>query len=124
MQNLLIGVKFFLWDLLSDFARWPIWWYSSGAVLFGKWMITSIQGYSKSLAIGVWVKNIFVPMFGRRDWQSRLISIFMRFVQILARSLFLFVWTLLMGFIFCVYIVLPAVAVVAMFYQLLVLLSA
>lgn len=122
MSKILIGIKFFFLDLASDLIRWPIWWYTRGLVLFSQWMIASVKGYVKQLAIGVWMKNIFVPMFGRRDWQSRLISIFMRTVQIIGRSLFLFVWTMLMTVLFAVYVVAPISAAILFVYQLLALL--
>ena len=70
------------------------------------------------LALGVWIKNIFVPMFGQRDWQSRLISVFMRIVNIVGRSIALFFWTLIVIFLVGVYLVLPIVAALAAIYHL------
>jgi len=69
------------------------------------------------LAIGVWTKNIFVPMFGMHDWQSRIISFFMRVVQIIGRSIALFLLTLIILFALALYVlVLPAAVGFAAFH--------
>ena len=74
-------------DVLLDIVMFPVWWYSRGLLLMLRWCVETLKGYAKYFAIGIWIKNIFVPMFGQHDWQSRLISIFMRIVQIVGRSI-------------------------------------
>ena len=70
-----------------------------------------IQGYARTLAIRVWIRNIFVPMFGMYDWQSRLISFFMRVVQIIGRTIALCAIVLLALCALSVYVIaLPLVA--------------
>ena len=59
------------------------------------------------MAISVWIKNIFVPMFGQNDWQSRLISIFMRSVQIVGRSIGLVIIAVAVALALVVYITAP-----------------
>lgn len=73
-------------DVVWDILKFPIWWYSSGLVWLGRFCRDTLQSYARFFAVSVWMKNIFVPMFGQNDWQSRLISLFMRSVQIVARS--------------------------------------
>lgn len=82
-------------------------------------MVDSIVLYARMLNIAVWIKNIFVPMFGQRDWQSRLISIFMRTVQIIGRGIFLLFWTLLMVTLFLLYTVAPIASFGFFFYHFL-----
>ena len=61
------------------------------------------------LAIKVWIKNIFVPMFGMHDWQSRIISFFMRVVQIIGRAIVLCILTVGIIFTLASYVlILPA----------------
>ena len=36
-------------------------------------------------ALGPWLRNVFAPMYGQRDWQSRIISFFARIVIIATR---------------------------------------
>ena len=69
------------------------------------------------LAIGVWTKNIFVPMFGMHDWQSRIISFFMRVVQIIGRSIALCILTVIIVFALVLYVLILPVAVGCMLYH-------
>lgn len=97
-------------DLALDILLFPVWWYSRGVVRVAAWSRESFFGYARLLAIDVWMKNVFVPMFGQYDWQSRLISIFMRLVQIIGRSFALLVITLMILMVGALYLVaLPVV---------------
>jgi hypothetical protein len=94
-------------DILVDLVMFPIWWYSKGLLLMLRASAHTLRGYAQYLAIGVWIKNLFVPMFGQRDWQSRLISIFMRSVQIAGRSLALGVIALGISLAVLAYAIIP-----------------
>ncbi len=65
---------------------------------------------SRQLAVGVWVKNLFVPMFGLHDWQSRIISVFMRSLQIAGRSMGMLAWFALVITLAVLYLLAPLVA--------------
>ncbi len=90
---------------------WPIWWYTKGLV----WMLEVAKRMtvhtSRQLAVGVWVKNLFVPMFGLHDWQSRIISVFMRSLQIVGRSLGILAWLGLVISLTILYLVAPLMAI-------------
>jgi hypothetical protein len=94
-------------DVLLDIVMFPLWWYSRGLVLMLKWSGDTLKGYAKYMAIGVWIQNIFVPMFGQHDWQSRLISIFMRLVQIVGRSFGLMIVAIIVIGALGLYVALP-----------------
>ncbi len=91
-------------DLTLDFLYFPIWWYSTGLLERVTGTSDLIIGASRSLQIGVWVKNIFVPMYGAYDWQSRLISVFMRSVQIVGRVIALLFWVIVAFALFALYV--------------------
>ncbi len=74
-------------DMTLDIAYFPLWWYSAGLVERLKATGEMIKGWARTLQISLWVRNIFTPMYGRYDWQSRIISVFMRVVQIIGRSI-------------------------------------
>ena len=100
------------WDLGGDIVRFPAWWYGQGLVNAARYVIGFVQGYARKLGFMVWVKNVFTPMFGRYDWQSRLISVFMRVMNIIFRG-FAVCIVAVMGLIgFMAYVVLPIAAVV------------
>ena len=39
------------------------------------------------MGVLLWLKNLFVPMFGQHDWQGRLVSFLIRLVQLIARGI-------------------------------------
>ena len=80
-------------DFFIDIFYFPVWWYSAGAkrALIGCWHL--IREANISMAPGLWLKNIFVPMFGQRDWQGRIMSFFMRLVNVIGRGIALFIWS-------------------------------
>lgn len=106
-------------EAVMDIVRFPLWWYSHGllrALRFAKEMIV---GYERSLAVHIWVKNIFVPMFGQYDWQSRIISVFMRVVNIVGRGIALMLVGLVITAGTVAYVALPIVAGLLFIYSLL-----
>jgi hypothetical protein len=80
--------------VFKDILFFPFWWYSFGLAKFLIWLKSFLGDKQRSLGLGVWVKNIFVPMYGQRDWQGVLISIFIRIVQIIFRSIAMILWLL------------------------------
>lgn len=107
-----------LWDLGGDVLRFPAWWYGQGLMNAVRYVVGFVQGYARKLGFMVWVKNVFTPMFGRYDWQSRLISVFMRVMNIIFRG-FAVCIVAVMGLVgFGVYVALPIVAVVFVLFHL------
>lgn len=98
-------------EALLDFVYFPVWWYSGGA----KQLAIRAWGWAKSgnrtLAPGLWLQNIFVPMFGQTDWQGKIISFFMRAVQVVARSLALVAWIVACLALFLFLVFLPIIAI-------------
>ena len=72
----------------------------------------------KTLALGVWIVNIFVPMYAQHDIAGTLISFFMRVIQIIARGAVMIVWTALVIIMFVAYMVAPVLVVVELLRQL------
>lgn len=97
-------------EAVLDVGRFPLWWYSRGLARTLKAVGNLLAGYARSLGLAVWVKNIFVPMFGQYDWQSRVISVFMRIVNIVGRGLAMIVVVLVLAFATVAYVALPFVA--------------
>ncbi len=87
----------FVWEVLY----FPIWWYTRGFLKSLIWAKNFLSARLRGLALLVWVKNLFTPMFGQNDWVGKLISFFMRLVQIFARTI---------AFIFCIAYALAGVA--------------
>jgi hypothetical protein len=96
---------------------WPVWWYTKGLALVAGGVVAAIRGQAKSISITVWVKNLFVPMYGLHDWQSRLISFVARTATIAGKGFMLGVWSLVMVVALLVYIAFPVALVAAIVMQ-------
>ncbi len=86
-------------EFLLDVVRFPYWWYSRGLkkVLFWCWQ--SFRLNRQKLAIGLFMRNFFKPMYQDYSWQGRLISLLARFFILLfklAKGLLLATWYLLL----------------------------
>ncbi len=79
-------------EFFFDLFYFPVWWYTVGLARHAKSCVSIFQSGNEQLAPGLWLKNIFVPMFGQYDWQGRLVSFFIRFVNVIGRFLALCVW--------------------------------
>lgn len=95
-------IEHLILDTLKALLWWPIWWYSTGLLAVWRWYGASLSYYAQSVAVGVWIKNLFVPMFGQTDWQSRIMSFMVRVGNIIVR-----------GFGFVVYALMLLLAVIA-----------
>jgi hypothetical protein len=86
-NNLLFySVKIFI-KIALDIVYFPLWWYSVGFLRLLKMLGTFLKEKWIFIGAGVWIKNIFTPMYGQRDFVSRSISFFVRFFQIVFRFL-------------------------------------
>lgn len=96
-------------DFLLSIIYFPFWWYSGGIKKAGIYSLNLFLSGNSSLAPGLWLKNIFVPMFGQTDWQGRLVSVLMRFVNIIFRALALVLWAVVAILVFLLWLAwLPA----------------
>ncbi len=96
-----------LLEAVLDVLYFPVWWYTKGMGHAILWSVNILKNGNASLAPGLWLKNIFTPMFGQNDWQGRIISFFMRSVNVIGRSIALFVWLLFCIILFIVWLILP-----------------
>lgn len=104
-------------DVVLDVFLFPLWWYTKGFLRMMDWFVDSLTGSLRSVGLKVWLQNLFVPMYGRYDWQSRIISVFIRIVQIIFRSLALFVSAILSLIALGLYLILPILFVILLFYH-------
>ena len=96
MGMLLQTFKVVLFSTVADFLYTPVWWYTRGLWKQLRGVTGSFIRKQHDLAIDVWLKNLFVPMYGQYDIVGRLISFFMRLVQIIGRAIVLLIWAALL----------------------------
>ncbi len=101
------GIKYVAVDLVGGVVGFPLWWYGRGLVAWTQGVWDWFLGYRASLAVGVWVKNLFVPMYGTYDIGGRLISFFMRVSMIILKSVALLFSAALLFAIWVIYLALP-----------------
>jgi len=94
-----------------DIFYFPVWWYSLGAKRAFLACTDLIAEGNGNLAPGLWLKNIFVPMFGQTDWQGRITSFFMRLVNVIGRGMGLLIWTMVVWILFLMYLTIPIIVV-------------
>ena len=78
-------VSYFFIDLAGSIARFPLWWYTTGFLGAARWANAGLRYRWRGYAIGLWVRNFLVPMYGQYDWTGRLISVLVRFAVIVGR---------------------------------------
>lgn len=107
-----------LFEAFLDIFYFPVWWYTAGAkhIFITVWEM--IKFGNGNMAPGLWLKNIFVPMYGQHDFQGRIISFVLRLVQIVARSIGLFIWTLVCLVLFGLWLLAPVIVVLGLFNKL------
>lgn len=107
----IVLAKYTFGVMIKNIVYFPVWWYSSGALLVFRGVGRQIITTWESLALGVWLKNIMRPMYGQYDIPSRIISFFMRCIQIFFRSLMMIFLTLIIFSAFIFYLALPLATV-------------
>ena len=107
-----------LLEALLDIFYFPLWWYSRGLLYAVRCCVDIFKQGNVALAPGLWLLNLFVPMFGQFDWQGRIISFFMRLVQIIARSIALLVWLGFCIVLFIAWLLLPIIVFYGLIYAI------
>lgn len=105
-------------DLFKGVFFFPVWWYGRGLFSTARFCVETIHNQERQLGVDIWLKNLFVPMYGSYDIAGRLISFVVRSAQVFARSLFLGVYALGVLILFLLYLALPVVSVSQLAYQL------
>jgi hypothetical protein len=107
-----------IFKIFWDFAYFPLWWYSEGLVQAARGVFNFWRSQEASLGFFVWLKNIFVPMYGQQDFAGRAISFVVRFVQIIFRGIALLFFIVLGLAFFIFYLILPPTILLAIALQL------
>ena len=117
INNLGLYAGKILVDLLKDILYFPLWWYSRGLKQLAIKLKNFLVNKERSLALFVWAKNIFRPMYAQYDWAGILISFFVRLFQITVRGIFMLGWLGLAILILCLWLILPVLAIYEIVFQ-------
>lgn len=117
-SNFFVYIWIVLIQLIKDLALLPVWWYTLGFYKVLRWCGRFIFDWWRSLALSVWLRYLFVPMYGQSDFTGRLISFFMRAVQILFRSVVMLFWLTIALLIIVAYLALPLLIALQIYLQI------
>lgn len=113
----LYGTKV-LAELARDILFFPLWWYSKGLFQVVRFAKEFLVNRARALAWLVWIKNIFTPMYGQRDFAGKLISFFMRLIQIIVRSVFMLFWLAVSACFLIFWLFLPLIVLAGIIFQI------
>lgn len=96
-------------DLVGSVVWFPVWWYTRGLLGVINAAKRALVYRIQSSAFRIWLKNFFVPMYGQYDITGRLMSVFMRFVVLVGRSIVLAVEAIIYAVGIGVWVLAPVV---------------
>ena len=106
--------KFISLKIVGDLVYFPIWWYTVGLKERFFVFLKQVKNVERRLALKIWLKNIFVPMYGFYDIWSRFISFVIRIIMLVYKTVAFFLWLAFYFLLLLIFIILP-IFVVYMF---------
>lgn len=88
-------IKVTVIDIAMEVVYFPVWWYSRGLLKTLKFCGRNIARTWSSLALGIFLKSMFKPMYGDYTWSGRIISFFMRILILIAKMVQFILWSAL-----------------------------
>jgi hypothetical protein len=105
-------------DIVGGIVTAPVFWYTRGLTDAARTCVRMVRSRWATLGVGVWVRNLFVPMFGQQDLTGKLISFFMRVIQIIWRTIAMALWVVIVATLFLLYLLGPVYVIIQFFSQL------
>ncbi len=102
-------------NVIGDLWRFPLWWYTSGLKLVGKYCLESLHNTWERLALGLFLRYFFKPMYGDYTISGRAVSLLMRIVLVIYKSIRLIFWLLWYLTIFLIWLVLLPLSLIFIF---------
>lgn len=105
-------------QFLKEIIYFPVWWYTKGLFLLLVKIKNFLANREKAMALFVWIKNIFRPMYGQNDWVGVLVSFGVRVVEIFFKSLLMIFWIILALLFLIIYLIAPVFVIYQIIYQI------
>ena len=100
--------RLLLVDLAGSVLWFPLWWYTTGLSRVIMHGLRVLRYRARSYSLAIWLKNFFVPMYGQHDLVGRLVSVVMRFIVLVGRSIALLVEAMFYLFVVALWAAAPA----------------
>lgn len=111
------ATKYILVEVVLDILYFPVWWYTAGFIKLLRMCGERLVDTARNLSLGIWLRNMFTPMFGQYDWQGRMISFMMRVFMLIFKLIVFFIWMILLFVLIVVWLAGPAVIVWYLLFQ-------
>lgn len=111
-------LRFLFTDFVAEILEFPVWWYTIGVRNVVRLIIRSIVSVADALNLKILFRFLLTPMFGLRDWVSRIISFGVRIVHFCILLTLSIAWTLLLLLLLVFWLILPVVVVYSFFFHL------
>jgi hypothetical protein len=115
-------VRYVVKDGLREVIFLPVWWYTSGLKRVFFFSLHSMKWFSDFFGLEIWVKNLFVPMYGETSFTGRVISFGVRFFMIVVRGMAVGVLSICSWIGFVVYVFLLPLVILGLVFNLSILL--
>jgi hypothetical protein len=118
-NNIVVAtLKYIAVEIIWDIIYFPLWWYTKGAGRVARYCYVSAENQIKRrLALGIWLANMFRPMYGDYTIEGRIISGFMRLFVLIWKLFLLFLWLVVLAVLFVAWLVVPLLFVYYILYQ-------
>ncbi|MEI6511439.1 MAG: hypothetical protein WCO25_05380 [Candidatus Uhrbacteria bacterium] len=110
-------LRLVLTELFDGIVSLPAWWYTRGLAIMTAWFQKFVRDASERFSLGVWVRNLFVPMYGDTEWSGRAISFGVRFAMIFVRGGAVAVWSSAAFVGLAVYVLALPMAILGLLYH-------
>ncbi len=74
-------------EFLLDIVRFPVWWYAGGLKLVALWCWRSYEATRWSVSLGKFMRHFFAPMYGDYTFSGRAVSLLMRTVLVVWKTI-------------------------------------
>lgn len=109
--------KYIFTDVIREILLLPFWWYTIGLAVMVSWCTKSVGGASRFFGLDIWVKNLFVPMYGETGFVGRAISFFIRLVMVIIRGIATIGWMICAIILFILYLLVFPISVLGILYH-------
>jgi len=117
IKSVIYSLKFILIQIVGEFIYFPIWWYTKGLIKAAEWWSDNLSSFEKNLALKIWIRHIFSPMYAERDISGRLISFFVRLVVLILRLVVFILALIIFTALFILYVLALPIIVIMIIYN-------
>ncbi|MBI5037804.1 MAG: hypothetical protein HZC01_03845 [Candidatus Kerfeldbacteria bacterium] len=118
-QNIIFAtLKYIAIEILWDILYFPIWWYSKGLVrAITRATESATFHLQRRVALGIWLRSMFKPMYGDATKEGRIISIVFRIIILGWKIIIAGLWIILLFLGVALWVALPIIIGYYIFFQ-------